>query len=81
MRTIILTASACTKPDQKAFSELLEPLRKSLTNVLEVPEKNRKERVWYNHLQVLSGGIASVGWVELVWSMLSYPIIRLSLLL
>ena len=31
-----------------------------------VPEKNRKERVWYNHLMVISEGIPSIGWIGIV---------------
>ena len=33
---------------------------------MQVPEKNRKERVWYNHLMVISEGIPSVGWIGVV---------------
>ena len=62
----MLTASACSKPDAKGFSTLQEPIAKDVTAVMQVPEKNRKERVWYNHLMVISEGIASVGWVGVV---------------
>ncbi|THH08213.1 hypothetical protein EW145_g2859 [Phellinidium pouzarii] len=64
LRLAILTASACIKPDAKAVNVLLEPLRKDVMTVLQVPEKNRKERVWFNHLQVIAEGIPSVGWIE-----------------
>lgn len=66
LRAVVLTASACTKPDQKSFADLLDPLRKSVASVVQVPEKHRKERVWYNHFQVLTAAIPSVGWVESV---------------
>ncbi|EJD05958.1 uncharacterized protein FOMMEDRAFT_119381 [Fomitiporia mediterranea MF3/22] len=63
MRNLLLTASACNKPDSKTFTSLQEPIGKGVTAVMQVPEKNRKERVWYNHLMVISEGIPSVGWV------------------
>lgn len=66
LRSIILTASGCTKPDTASFSGLLEPLGKDVSNVTQVPEKNRKERIWYNHLQVVSEGAPSLGWVQVV---------------
>lgn len=34
--------------------------------ILHVPEANRKERAWFNHLQVIAEGAPSVGWVEIV---------------
>ncbi|KAI5124486.1 hypothetical protein M0805_003013 [Coniferiporia weirii] len=65
LRLVLLAASACTKPDAKAFNALLEPLHKDVMTVLQVPEKNRKERIWFNHLQVLAEGTPSVGWIEI----------------
>jgi len=64
LRTVILAAASCTKPDAKAFASLLEPLSKDVSGVLRVPEANRKERVWFNHLQIVAEGTPSVGWVE-----------------
>lgn len=66
MRALLLAAGSCTKPDAKAFATLQEPIAKEVTAVMQVPEKNRKERVWYNHLMVISEGIPSVGWVGVV---------------
>ncbi|KAH8117508.1 adenylate cyclase associated N terminal-domain-containing protein [Phellopilus nigrolimitatus] len=65
LRSAILTASSCTKADAKAISVLLEPLSKDVMAVLQVPEKNRKERVWFNHLQVIAEGTPSLGWIEI----------------
>lgn len=66
LRKIILTAASCSKPDQKTFSTLQGPLAKEVNEVVAFPEKNRKERVWYNHLMVISEGISSVGWIGVV---------------
>ena len=35
---------------------------------MQVPEKNRKERVWFNHLMLVSEGSPSLGWVQVVSS-------------
>ncbi|KAL5490425.1 SRV2 [Sanghuangporus weigelae] len=63
LRSLLLTVGSCTKPDSKTFATLQEPIAKEVMAVMQVPEKNRKERVWYNHLMVISEGIPSVGWV------------------
>ncbi|KAL5511525.1 SRV2 [Sanghuangporus vaninii] len=63
LRALLLTVGSCTKPDSKTFATLQEPIAKEVTAVMQVPEKNRKERVWYNHLMVIAEGIPSVGWV------------------
>lgn len=63
LRSLLLTVSSCVKPDMKTFTKLQEPIAKEVTEVMGVPERNRKERVWYNHLMVISEGIPSVGWI------------------
>jgi len=61
LRTLILAASACAKPSDSSWTE---QIRKDVNDVVMVPEANRKERVWFDHLQVVASGIPSVGWVE-----------------
>lgn len=63
---MILTASACQKPDTKGLSTALEALSKDVNAIVRVPEVNRKERNWHNHLQVIAEGAPSVGWVGVV---------------
>ncbi|PAV24323.1 adenylyl cyclase-associated [Pyrrhoderma noxium] len=63
LRSLLLTVSSCTKPDVNSFGKLQEPIAKEVTTIMGVPEKNRKERVWYNHLMVISEGIPSIGWI------------------
>ena len=63
---IILVASTCTKPDQKNFVTLLSPVSATVTAVARVPENNRKERMFYNHLTFIAGGARAVGWVQVV---------------
>lgn len=72
LRAVIFAASACTKPDAKSFGSLLEPLGKEVSNITQVPEKNRKERTWFNHLQVVSEGAPSLGWVQIVSNVTSF---------
>lgn len=65
LRTVILTASACQKPDDKALAEMMTPLRGDIESVMTVRDK-AKEREWRNHLDVVAEGAPSVGWVT-VW--------------
>lgn len=41
-------------------------MRADVLAVVNVKEKNRKERQWANHLDFLAEACASVGWVEVV---------------
>lgn len=65
LRTVLLTAASCKKPDQKAFGELLTPLQGAIEAVTRAKEAARKERDWFNHLTVVSEGAPCVGWVTI----------------
>ena len=73
LRSIILAAGSCKKPDAAAIQSLFDPLRKNVMSILHVPEANRKERQWYTHLQVIAEGAPSLGWVEIVRTGIAIP--------
>lgn len=66
-RSLVKLASSCSKPSggvsSPIFANLLKPLQESLMAVTDVREKNRSERVLFNHLSAVSEGIPAVGWV------------------
>ena len=66
MRAFILLATACKKPSQDAFGELLGPLQKDTAAILKLKDTSRSNREWLNHLQTVSDGAPCVGWVTLV---------------
>ncbi|KZT28536.1 hypothetical protein NEOLEDRAFT_1129357 [Neolentinus lepideus HHB14362 ss-1] len=65
LRVVILTASACKKPDQQAFGELLGPLQADIEAISRQKEANRKDRTWFNHLSTIAEGAPCVGWVTI----------------
>ncbi|TFK55228.1 hypothetical protein OE88DRAFT_1653977 [Heliocybe sulcata] len=65
LRAVILTASACKKPDQQAFGELLKPLQADIEAISRQKEANRKDRTWFNHLSTVAEGAPCVGWVTI----------------
>jgi adenylyl cyclase-associated protein len=65
-RALLLTASACQKPDQKAFGELLNPLQADIEAVTRLKQPNRKDRDWVNHLATVAEGAPCAGWVTYV---------------
>lgn len=71
-RNLIKLASACAKPaggsSSPAFANLLGPLQTALMAVTELRDKNRGEKVLFNHLSAISEGIPAVGWVAVVSS-------------
>jgi len=66
LRGVLLVASSCQKPDQKAFGELLGPLQASIETITRLKDSNRKEREWFNHLSTVAAGAPCVGWVTVV---------------
>lgn len=69
-RDLIKLAANSTKPAEgvssPVFAKLLKPLQEELMKVGELREKNRGEKVLFNHLSAVSEGIPAVGWVAVV---------------
>ncbi|KAK7467074.1 suppressor of rasval19 [Stygiomarasmius scandens] len=63
LRSLLATAAACTKPDGKAFENLLAPLNTSVEAISRAKEANRKDRDWFNHITVIGESAAFVAWV------------------
>ncbi|THH33014.1 hypothetical protein EUX98_g1211 [Antrodiella citrinella] len=64
LRGLILCASACKKPaDDAVFAKILDPLKKDIEGITRAKETNRKDRDWFNHLNVVAEGGTAVGWV------------------
>lgn len=63
LRTLLVTAAYCRKPDEKQFEEILKPLQLDIATISKTKEANRKDREWYNHLSVVAEGAPVVGWV------------------
>lgn len=66
LRSILVVAGACKKPDQKPFSDLLGPLQANIEAVTRFKEANRKDRQWFDHLSVIAEGAPAVGWITVV---------------
>lgn len=69
-RFLIKVAASSAKPpggvSSSVFAELIKPLQEPLIAVTELREKNRSERVLFNHLSAVSEGIPAAGWVTVV---------------
>ncbi|GJE98137.1 adenylyl cyclase-associated family protein [Phanerochaete sordida] len=63
LREVILLASRCKKPDDKALEGVLIPLSKDIEAVIHAKEEFRKDRDWNNHHVMLAEGAPAVGWV------------------
>lgn len=64
MRSIIFMASACKKPDEKLFIEILRPLQTGMENIIRFKNSRRSE--WDNHIAMIAESIQAVGWVATV---------------
>lgn len=66
-RSLVKLAANCIKPPggfaSSESASLLKPLQEALTQVTSIREKNRSERVLFNHLSAVSEGIPAVGWL------------------
>ncbi|PWZ02777.1 hypothetical protein BCV70DRAFT_197037 [Testicularia cyperi] len=66
-RNLIMLAASCAKPSggitSPVFADLLKPLQATLTEVIEMRDKNRGDKQHFNHLSTVSEGIPAVGWV------------------
>lgn len=65
-RTLLLLASACKKPSDAEFGDLLRPLQNDIEGVIKAKETFRKDRDWANHLTFVAEGAPVVGWVTIV---------------
>lgn len=66
LRSLLMVAASCKKPDQKSFGDLLVPLQKDIESITRLKEANRKDRVWFNHLSTVAEGAPIAGWVTVV---------------
>ncbi|CAO1613795.1 unnamed protein product [Parajaminaea phylloscopi] len=66
-RDLVRLAASCAKPSggtsSPVFATLIKPLQEPLIAATEIREKNRGERVLFNHLSAVSEGIPAAGWV------------------
>lgn len=65
-RSIVLCATACKKPSDTEISELLKPMMKVFNGISSIKDKNRSNKEFGLHFQVVADGIGCVGWVQLV---------------
>jgi len=66
-------ASACKKPDQKAFAGLLTDLQTNIDAILQHKDNNRKDRDWFEHLSMIAAGVPCMAWVTMVSFVLQLP--------
>jgi adenylyl cyclase-associated protein len=65
-RTLLFIASACKKPSDAEFGELLRPLQADIEGVSKAKETYRKDRDWASHLTFVAEGAPVAGWVTIV---------------
>ncbi|OBZ75884.1 Adenylyl cyclase-associated protein [Grifola frondosa] len=63
LRSLLLIAASCNKPDQAGLEKLLAPLQKDIEAISRAKEANRKDRDWFSHLSTIAEGGTCVGWV------------------
>lgn len=66
LRSVLLQAAVCRKPDQTAFADILSSLQAGIAAITRAKEAARKERDWSNHLTVIAEGASCVGWITVV---------------
>ena len=70
LRTFIQLASACKKPADGVASasvaSYLQSLQAELASVSELRDRNRGDKVFFNHLSTVSEGIPAAGWIAVV---------------
>jgi len=65
-RSIVLCAAACKKPNDTEMGRLLKPMMKDFDGISSIKDKNRSNRDFGLHFQVVADGIGCVGWIQLV---------------
>ncbi|RXW20983.1 hypothetical protein EST38_g4871 [Candolleomyces aberdarensis] len=63
LRSFLLAAATCQKPDQKALEALLGGLVTSIEAVSKAKELLRSDNSWLSHLNLIAEGAPAVGWV------------------
>ncbi|KAJ8509525.1 hypothetical protein ONZ45_g8310 [Pleurotus djamor] len=63
LRSLLLMAASCQKPDAKIWGEVLSPLQADIEAITRLKEANRKDRTWFTHMSTVSEGAPCVGWV------------------
>ncbi|KAJ8078711.1 suppressor of rasval19 [Marasmius tenuissimus] len=63
LRDLLLTASACSKPDDKGLVEALAPIQGTIESINRMKEANRKDRDWFSHVMVVGEGAQFIVWV------------------
>ena len=62
-RSIVLCAAACKKPE---MGQLLKPMMTDWDGISWIKDRNRSNREFGLHFQVVADGIGCVGWIQLV---------------
>ena len=65
-RSIVLCATACKKPSDTEFGQLLKPMMKDFEGITSIKDKNQSNKEFGLHFQVVADGISCVGWVQVV---------------
>ncbi|KIY66299.1 hypothetical protein CYLTODRAFT_423579 [Cylindrobasidium torrendii FP15055 ss-10] len=63
LRTLILTASACRKPEMGQLETLMQPFQAEIAAISRLKEESRKDRDWFTHMTTLGEGAPVVAWV------------------
>uniref|UniRef100_A0A0W0F912 Adenylyl cyclase-associated protein n=1 Tax=Moniliophthora roreri TaxID=221103 RepID=A0A0W0F912_MONRR len=63
LRDLLLTAAACSKPDEKGLESLLAPFESTIEAISRIKEANRKDTGWFSHVMVIGEGAPFVAWV------------------
>ncbi|KAH8833527.1 adenylate cyclase associated N terminal-domain-containing protein [Flagelloscypha sp. PMI_526] len=62
-RLFLHRAALCRKPDQQTVDSFLQQVQPDIQDVQNFKESSRKERDFFNHLNVVSEGAISVAWL------------------
>ena len=65
-RSIVLCAAACKKPGDAEMGRLLKPMMKEFEGISSIKDKNRSNREFGLHFQVVADGIGCMDWIQLV---------------
>jgi adenylyl cyclase-associated protein len=71
-RGILLCASACKKPTDTEFAELMKPIFVDFNTVAKIKDDNSRNRDWLLHFQTVAEGVSSVAWLQQVCNVVSF---------